>query len=202
MLKTHIASNAGSSWKHHSKGSSNYIKMYALGSQITSFTNSTFKNSSRRQGENMKAYQEHKTSGRHFKSLVKAMNSFVKMLTPSDNGAAREYLGGSAAGGSIAYVALQRLYGGGWRGMTGQESLHIPPGTCSDPVNVRCQGHLAGVHYRCPKFFSFLPFFLPSFLPSLSQMPRNRRGIKSNLKEIFLYLVLRRGAHTISVYVC
>ena len=33
-----------------------------------------------------------KTSGRHFKPLVKAMNSFVKMLTPSDNGAARVYL--------------------------------------------------------------------------------------------------------------
>jgi len=33
-----------------------------------------------------------KTSGRHFKPLVKAMNSFVKMITPSDNMAAREYL--------------------------------------------------------------------------------------------------------------
>ena len=50
-------------------------------------------------------------------------------------------------------------------------------------------------------FLSFIPFFLPAFLPSLSQMPRNRRGIKSNQREI-LYLVPRRGAHTIIVYVC
>ena len=132
MLKTHIASNDGSSWKHNSKGFSNYIKMYALGSRITSFTKSTFKNSSRRQGENMKAYQEHKTSGRHFKSLVKAMNSLVKMLTPSDNGcsAAREYLGGSAVDGRLAYVALQRLYrervaGDDWAGVPSYSSRHM-----------------------------------------------------------------------------
>ena len=35
-------------------------------------------------------------------------------------------------------------------GMTGRGSLHIPPGTCSDPVNARCRGAFGGDPLQMP----------------------------------------------------